>query len=146
MTTLLAGPVVARFGRAGGLRRAWRRRRPAAVAVVASAAVLTGMVLVAVGTFFAQAVATGFVGQAAHHNRGIASGVYLACYFLGGLIGTAVLGQLFDSLGWPSCVIGIGITSCRRRFVPLSGPAAGPARFCTTFARHRDMVPPSEPT
>ena len=56
------------------------------------------MVLVGVGTFFAQACATGFVGQAASDNRGIASGTYLACYFLGGLVGSAVLGQLVRPL------------------------------------------------
>ena len=70
--------------------------------------VLTGMVLVGVGTFFAQACATGFVGQAASDNRGIASGTYLACYFFGGMVGSAVLGQLFDRFGWTACVIGVG--------------------------------------
>lgn len=70
--------------------------------------VLCGMVLVAVGTFFAQAVATGFVSRAAKTDRGAASGLYLASYFLGGLVGSAVLGLLFDALGWPACVAGIG--------------------------------------
>jgi MFS transporter, YNFM family, putative membrane transport protein len=68
---------------------------------------LAGMVLVGVGTFFAQAAATGFVGQSAHNNRGMASGTYLACYFAGGLVGSAVLGQLFDRFGWNACVAGI---------------------------------------
>ena len=66
------------------------------------------MVLVGVGTFFAQAAATGFVGQAASENRGVASGTYLACYFFGGLVGSAVLGQLFDRFGWTACVAGVG--------------------------------------
>ena len=70
--------------------------------------VLIGMVLVGVGTFFAQAAATGFVGQAAQENRGVASGTYLACYFAGGLVGSAVLGQLFDHFGWTACVAGVG--------------------------------------
>jgi predicted MFS family arabinose efflux permease len=72
--------------------------------------VLAGMVLVGVGTFFAQACATGFVGQAARTNRGVASGTYLACYFFGGLVGSAVLGQLFDHFGWPACVAGVAVT------------------------------------
>jgi MFS transporter, YNFM family, putative membrane transport protein len=71
--------------------------------------VLAGMVLVAAGTFFAQAAATGFVGRAATSDRGSASGVYLASYFSGGLIGAAVLGQLFDRLGWVACVLGIAL-------------------------------------
>jgi predicted MFS family arabinose efflux permease len=72
-------------------------------------AVLTGMVLMGVGTFFAQATATGFVGRAATTDRGSASGLYLASYFLGGLAGSAVLGQVFDRLGWTACVIGISL-------------------------------------
>ncbi len=71
--------------------------------------VLAGMVLVGVGTFFAQATATGFVSRAAGSNRGVASGLYLASYFSGGLVGTALLGQAFDRLGWPACVVGVGI-------------------------------------
>jgi predicted MFS family arabinose efflux permease len=110
VTTLFAGKAVARFG-----------TRPAIWGALAVAAlglplilsshlveVLAGMVLIGVGTFFAQASATGFVGQAAHENRGVASGTYLACYFLGGLVGSAVLGQLFDRLGWTACVAGVG--------------------------------------
>jgi predicted MFS family arabinose efflux permease len=72
------------------------------------AAVLAGMVVIAAGTFFAQAVATGFVGQAAATDRGAASGLYLAAYFAGGLTGSVVLGQLFDRFGWPACVAGVG--------------------------------------
>jgi MFS family permease len=62
--------------------------------------VLIGMVLVGVGTFFAQACATGFVGRAALSDRGSASGLYLASYFFGGLVGSAVLGLIFDMFGW----------------------------------------------
>ena len=72
-------------------------------------AVITGLMLVGVGTFFAQAAATGFVGRAATTDRGSASGIYLACYFFGGLVGTAVLGQLFDRFGWAACVSGIAV-------------------------------------
>jgi MFS transporter, YNFM family, putative membrane transport protein len=112
VTTLFAGPVVNRIGA--------RIAIPAALALAGTglplllahnlSLVLMGMVFVAVGTFFAQAVATGFVGQAARRDRGIASGVYLACYFLGGLVGTAVLGPLFDAYGWRACVVGIAVS------------------------------------
>lgn len=110
ITTPLAGRVANRFG-----------TRPTLIASFALAALglplllsqgfatlLLGLALVAVGTFFAQATATGFVGRAATSDRGSASGLYLASYFLGGLAGSAVLGQLFDRLGWTACVIGIG--------------------------------------
>jgi YNFM family putative membrane transporter len=72
-------------------------------------AILAGLILVGIGTFFAQATATGFVSQAATLDRGAASGMYLASYFFGGLIGAAILGQLFDRIGWSACVAGIGI-------------------------------------
>ena len=70
--------------------------------------VLSGMALAAVGTFFAQATATGFVSRAAATDRGAASGIYLASYFLGGLAGSYVCGQLFDAYGWPACVASVG--------------------------------------
>jgi len=67
------------------------------------------MMLVGVGTFFAQATATSFVSRAATADRGAASGMYLASYFFGGLIGAAVLGKLFDRFGWTACVAGIAV-------------------------------------
>jgi MFS transporter, YNFM family, putative membrane transport protein len=110
VTTLLAGPVVNRLGPRAAIAAALTIAGIALPLLLTERLpfVLTGMVLVAIGTFFAQAVATGFVGQVAQQNRGIASGIYLACYFLGGLVGTAVLGRLFDSLGWSACVAGVG--------------------------------------
>jgi len=110
LTTLLAGKAVALFGMRPSL---WGGLVIAALGLPLMlsshlADVLAGMVLVGVGTFFAQACATGFVGQAARANHGVASGTYLACYFFGGLVGSAVLGQLFDRLGWLACVAGVG--------------------------------------
>ena len=71
--------------------------------------IIAGLTLVGVGTFFAQAAATGFVSTAVTTNRSAASGLYLAGYFGGGLIGSTVLGQVFDRLGWPVCVAAIGL-------------------------------------
>jgi predicted MFS family arabinose efflux permease len=133
LTTPLAGRAVQRFG-----------TRPTfwgAIAVAAAglplllapslAPVIAGMALVAVGTFFAQATATGFVGRAATTDRGSASGIYLACYFFGGLVGTAVLGQLFDRFGWAACVAGVGaalaVAAALAFRLKLPGPAAAPA-------------------
>ena len=110
---LLRVPAVADHHAAGRPRRralrhaahvsASRSRWPAraAAAVLPSlAAVLVGLALVGVGTFFAQATATGFVGRGATPDRGAASGLYLASYFSGGLAGAAVVGQVFERLGW----------------------------------------------
>jgi predicted MFS family arabinose efflux permease len=111
VTTLMAGRVARQFGTRATV---WGSLALAAVGLPLLLApnlnlVLAGMVLVSVGTFFAQAIVTGFVGQAATTDRGAASGIYLACYFLGGLVGSAILGQLFDRVGWAACVAGIGL-------------------------------------
>ncbi len=110
VTTPLGGRAVARFGTRPTL---WSALGVAAVGLPlllssTLAAVLTGLALVGVGTFLAQAAATGYVGKAAPFNRALASGLYLASYFLGGLVGSAVLGQLYVLWGWTACVVGIG--------------------------------------
>jgi YNFM family putative membrane transporter len=108
-TTPMAGAAANRFGAA--------RVLPAALAVALAGllllliprleAFLVGLVLVGVGTFFAQAVATGFVGRVAQSDRAAASGLYLSFYYGGGLAGAAAVGQLFDRFGWNAAVIGI---------------------------------------
>lgn len=40
-------------------------------------------------------------------DPGAASGIYLACYFLGGIVGSAILGAVFMHIGWTATVIGI---------------------------------------
>jgi len=112
VTTPLAGRVAQRVGTRPTM---WASL---AVAILGLPLVLTqifplilaGLVLIGVGTFFAQATATGFVSQAATADRGAASGMYLASYFFGGLVGAAVLGQLFDRFGWTATVIGIALS------------------------------------
>jgi predicted MFS family arabinose efflux permease len=70
-------------------------------------AILAGMTLVGIGTFFAQAVATGHVGRIASGDRAAASGLYLSSYYCGGLFGAAAIGQLFDRFGWYAAVGGV---------------------------------------
>ena len=65
------------------------------------------MTLVGIGTFFAQAVATGHVGRIAQGDKAAASGLYLSSYYCGGLFGAAVIGQLFDRFGWIAAVAGV---------------------------------------
>ena len=112
LTTPLAGRAVASFGTR---RTMWTSLALAGLGLPlmltpSLIAVLIGMVFVGVGTFFAQATATGFVGRAATSDRGAASGIYLACYFSGGLVGSAILGQFFDHFGWHATVAGIALS------------------------------------
>jgi predicted MFS family arabinose efflux permease len=111
VTTPMAGWAAARFG----------ARRTLRIGLIGAAAglplvlsqhlplVLAGLAIVAAGTFCAQAVATGFATRAGSDNRSAASGLYLASYFGGGLIGTIVLGKLFDGFGWAPCVAAIAV-------------------------------------
>lgn len=69
--------------------------------------VIAGMTLVGIGTFFAQAVATGHVGRIASGDKAAASGLYLSSYYCGGLAGAAAVGQLFDRFGWNAAVAGV---------------------------------------
>ncbi|MGE0047196.1 MAG: MFS transporter [Hyphomonadaceae bacterium] len=108
-TTPLAGRAVERFG----VQRTLWGALTLAIAglplllIGSLPFVFIGMMAVACGTFFAQAAATGFVSRAATQDRGATSGLYLASYFLGGMAGSFVLGQLFDRFGWAACVAGI---------------------------------------
>jgi predicted MFS family arabinose efflux permease len=89
--------------------------------------ILAGLVLVGAGTFFAQAAATGFVGRAATTDRGAASGIYLASYYLGGLVGSALLGQVYGAFGWEACVAAIGLALAAAALLALRlRPAAAP--------------------
>jgi predicted MFS family arabinose efflux permease len=110
VTTPLAGRAVERFGVRPTI---WGALALAGVGlplllIPKLPMVILGLALVGVGTFFAQATATGFVGRAATGDRGSASGLYLASYFFGGLAGAAALGWLFDRFGWGACVAGVG--------------------------------------
>jgi predicted MFS family arabinose efflux permease len=106
LTTPFAGLAVRRVG----LRPAFISAIVLALAglpfllVTQLQSVLLGLVMVGVGTFFAQAIATGFVGRAAATDRATASGIYLACYYVGGIAGSAVPGALFQAFGWPASV------------------------------------------
>jgi predicted MFS family arabinose efflux permease len=111
LSTPPAGRMVARFGTRNAFRAAIGIALAGLPPLLAPSlpAVVVGLALVGVGTFFAQAAATGFVGRAASDDPGSASGMYLASYFFGGLVGAAVIGQVFQHYGWPAAVACIGL-------------------------------------
>ncbi len=90
--------------------------------------VLAGMVLVALGTFFAQATATGQVSRTAGAARSTASGLYLAAYFAGGLTGAAAVGATFDRFGWLACLVLNGVALAGAAALGLSFPRSGERR------------------
>lgn len=109
VTTPLAGRVTERFGPGVTV--------PASLALALAGlvmlltpnllSIIVGMTLIGIGTFFAQAVATGHVGRIAQGDKAAASGLYLSSYYCGGLAGAAAIGQLFDRLGWIAAVAGV---------------------------------------
>ena len=109
ITTPLAGSVVTRFGAPLVLPLALALALAGLLLLLLPSlpSVLLGLVLVGVGTFFGQAVATGYVGRRAKSDRAAASGLYLSFYYSGGLAGAALVGQLFDRAGWTAAVAGV---------------------------------------
>lgn len=109
LTTPLAGRVAARHGPAIAVSASLALALGGLVLVTlpSLATIIVGLVLVGIGTFFAQAVATGHVGRIANGDKAAASGLYLSSYYCGGLAGAAVVGQLFDRFGWNAAVAGV---------------------------------------
>lgn len=109
ITTPLAGRAVRWLGPGPSVAYSLAAALAGLVLMLASnlLAVIAGMALVGVGTFFAQAVATGHVGRIARSEKAAASGLYLSFYYCGGLAGAAVVGQLFDRAGWSAAVGGV---------------------------------------
>jgi predicted MFS family arabinose efflux permease len=96
--------------------------------------VLVGLVLVGAGTFFAQAVTTGFVGRAATSDRAAASGIYLACYYAGGIAGSVIPGALYQQLGWPACVAATAVALLFTVLLASALKMPAPAPLCTLVA------------
>jgi len=132
VTTPLAGRLVARVGARLSVRAALGICLPALSMIQSGnlTLVMTGLAIIGVGTFFAQAVATGFVGANAKSDRAAASGLYLASYYLGGLAGAAVLGQVYDAFGWPRAlaVIGVALVAALVASTWLAPRTGGPAK------------------
>jgi predicted MFS family arabinose efflux permease len=112
VTTPLAGRVASRFGPRPTFFASLGLAGVGLPMLLAGSApaVIAGLALVGVGTFFAQATATGFVGRAAKTDRAAASGIYLASYYLGGLAGAAIVGQIYDRAGWTPAVAAVGVS------------------------------------
>lgn len=127
IATPLASPTAARFGGRSALL-AGLAVAAAGLSLLASPhiqPVIAGLVLVGLGTFFAQATATGQVSRSAGAARSAASGLYLAAYFAGGLSGAALLGLAFESWGWLAClwIVAGALLGCA-----VLGLALGPGR------------------
>ena len=68
------------------------------------AVVIAGLALVCTGVFVAQASASSHIGVAVQGNLSMAVGLYVTCYYLGGSVGAAIPGWLWNLGGWTGCV------------------------------------------
>jgi predicted MFS family arabinose efflux permease len=104
--TPMSGRLIDRVGHRAGLALA--------VVLVVAGAVLTlgqglawvvaGLAIASSGVFVAQASASSHVGRVAHDARSAASGLYVACYYLGGSVGATALAVPWRLGGWRGVV------------------------------------------
>ena len=109
----MTGRAVTRFGRRNALLLAVAVAGVGLplLAVSILSMVLAGLDLVSVGTLLAIAIAIGAVELAAQSDWARARSLYLSAYYLGGLVGTAMLGSIFDAYGRRITVIFIAVAS-----------------------------------
>ncbi|WP_230374364.1 MFS transporter [Pontivivens ytuae] len=66
--------------------------------------VLAGLTLIGAGLFFGQSIATAYIGRMPGHDHAVTNGVYLAFYYVGGIVGAFVVGQIFEAVGWTAAI------------------------------------------
>ncbi len=66
--------------------------------------VVTGLSFVCVAGFAAQASVSSLIAHLPEDIKAVASGLYLSSYYLGGCLGAAVPGLLWERSGWWGCV------------------------------------------
>lgn len=106
IATPAAGLTIKRLGHRAGLLAGSAISVAGVIMTLSDAlpVVMTGLALVGGGTFFCQAVATGFTGHIARHAKAAASGLYLTAYYTGGIVGAFLLAAVYGFWGWSGCV------------------------------------------
>ncbi len=67
-------------------------------------AIASGLVVLCLGMFTAQAVAPAFVNTSARAAKGGASALYLMFYYVGGTLGSSLPGLAWQAWRWPGVV------------------------------------------
>jgi YNFM family putative membrane transporter len=99
--------------------------------------VIAGLALCCSSVFVAQATATGFIGVAAEHDKAVAVGLYVTCYYMGGSAGAELPGLLWRFGGWPACVALVMAVQALAIVVAFLGWGATRARPEHDPERHR---------
>ena len=70
-------------------------------------AMFLAMFLFCTGMFMAHSLLSGYINTLAKHKKGIANGVYISFYYLGGTIGSFAPGVLYEHLGWRAFLLSL---------------------------------------
>lgn len=68
------------------------------------AVIIVGLTLCAACGMIAQAVSTGYVVTTAKEGRSSAAGLYASTFYIGGSVGAALVGVVWNAAGWTGCV------------------------------------------
>jgi predicted MFS family arabinose efflux permease len=66
--------------------------------------VIIGLAICSAGVFVCQSAAKSYVGITAGQARSAATGLYVACFYLGGSVGAILPGFVWSLGGWSACV------------------------------------------
>lgn len=72
--------------------------------------IMAGVALFAIGTYMFQTVTTQLLSNSRRVPAGVATGIYLSCYYLGGAIGASLAAYAFAVWGWSGVIACIAIT------------------------------------
>ena len=75
-------------------------------------AVILGLAVLSSGSFVIQSAASSHVGAVAREARSSAAGLYVCFYYIGGSVGTTLLGLLWRWHGWPVCILCVVLMQC----------------------------------
>ena len=77
---------------------------------VTDISIIIGVVLFATGTYMFQTVTTQLLNNSRLVPAGVATGIYLFCYYLGGAIGASLAAYVFAAWGWSGVIVCIAMT------------------------------------
>jgi predicted MFS family arabinose efflux permease len=134
--TPLAGYVVDRYGHRVGIGGAMAVAGLGALVTLfpSVVAIVVGLSLCATGVFMAQATTSSFIGAVTSRDRGLAVGLYSACYYAGGSAGAAFPAVVWVRWGWSACV-GLVVV------VQLVGLLIALTQWTTTSTPHDVLLP-----
>jgi YNFM family putative membrane transporter len=106
VTTPLAGRGIDTYGHRAVLIGALGLCASGALLTLTSSllVVAAGLSVFAAGVFCAQAASSSHVAHHADHDRALAIGFYVSCYYAGGTVGGTIPAGLWAAGGWPACV------------------------------------------